>query len=231
MDKVYQDLFEMLGTFVSNLSQQKKLNTELVRAGWYPSSITARHKKDSDETIDDFMVRCLTGRFYDQIKDEYIPEHYPERNEIFLEAFKLFEEERYLACIPLMLSQIDGILTDKGLAGFFIGENYNGKLKNQKNLRYLEFLKYEVSKDANNMLRVVNYYKDIFEFAAEHPINKGTSKAVNPSDIGFLNRHGILHGRSEFLKYGTKNNFLKILSLIIFITTTYEFIKLESRNQ
>ncbi|WP_353174130.1 hypothetical protein [Acinetobacter rudis] len=231
MDQAFQDFFRVFGEFVDNLSQQRSLNTKLVQSGWYPSSITVRHKKGHHETIDDFMVRCLTGRFYNQIKEDYIFAKYPERKEIFLEAFKLFEEKRYLACIPMMLSQVDGILIDKGLAGFFLGDYFNGKPNKQKNLRYLELLRYEVSRDPENMLRVVNYYKDIFDFAADHPINKGTSKVQSPTGIGFLNRHGILHGRSEFLKYGTRNNFLKILSLILFITTTYEFLELENSDQ
>lgn len=223
INKEIIDFLESSYIFLKNVSSQKKLNEELIRLGWFPNNITLRHRKLDSESIDDFMIRCLTGRFYNHMKSEYIYLLYPKRKTIYQEAFKLYEEERYLAAIPLLLAQIDGIISEYGIAGMFNGKK---ELKNNAKVEELKFFEYlKLYTHSNKSL--IEYHQNIIEERSEFSISKNTNKISDPHKIGQLNRHGILHGNKDFLDYGSRINTLKVISLTLFIMNTIEGLKIE----
>ena len=233
MENKFKELFFNIGNAVSRLYEHASynknvLNPLIVKNGWYPNSITLRHKLIEGETIDSFMERCLCGDYYTQIKNDYILNKYSNRREIFTEAFNLFEDERYIACIPLLLSQVDGIIMESGLKGFFLGKN---KIKeNQtKELKYIEYLKKYATDFENGNVEILvkqfflSFYEGAYNEGGSLSISRESSQ-VEANEIGFFNRHGILHGDSNYLEYGTKINALKAISLLVFVIQTLDII-------
>lgn len=214
------------GSILEHTSVQEKLNEELIKQCWYPNTIVFRHKKHTHESIDDFMIRCLTGDYYQQIKTEYFYGSYPHRMKIYEEAFNLYEEERYLAAIPLFLSQIDGIISEFGLSGMFDGKNELIKNVKPKELKFFEYLNHHNQSRSGRSL--ISYHKNIIDYRCEFSISKGTTKISNPDEIGQLNRHGILHGNKKFLNYDSQINTLKVISLTLFIMNAIQKLKIES---
>jgi len=228
--------FNDLGNLATNaLNHTRKHKNEIIPKmianGWYPSTITFRCKLKEDESIDDFMERCLTGEYYDQIKNDYIIGKNPNRNEILTEAFNLYEEQRYIACIPLFLSQIDGIVSDTGKNGFFIGKKSINSNENKNQLIYMEYLKTfttnlpKNSEDAFKGLYLM-LYSGVLEDTDTRTISNGSTK-VDAKVIGGLNRHGILHGKKEFINYGSKINALKVISLLLFVIQTLDVVDMK----
>ncbi|QQN38540.1 hypothetical protein [Acinetobacter sp. CS-2] len=226
INKEISSFLKSISIFIENASSQKKLNEELVQQGWYPNTITIRHKKFVNESIDDFMIRCLTEHYYEDIKSEYFYNSYPHRRKIYEEAFKLYEEQRYLAAIPLFLSQIDGIISESGLSGMFLGDNKLNNNSKPEKLKFFEYLKFHIHSHSGKSL--IKYNENIIELGGELSISKGTSQIQNPDEIEHLNRHGILHGNKKFLDYGTQINTLKVISLTLFIMNAIEKLKIES---
>lgn len=225
INKEIIDFLESIYFFLKNVSSQKTLNEELIRLGWFPNNITLRHRKLDSESIDDFMIRCLNKHYYNDIKTDYFYNSHPHRRKIYEEAFKLYEEERYLAAIPLFLSQIDGIISENGLSGMFIGDK---KLKNEfkpEKLKFFEYLKFHIHSHSGKSL--IKYHENIIELGSELSISKGTTQIPNPNEIGQLNRHGILHGNKDFLDYDSQINTLKVISLTLFIMNAIEKLKIE----
>lgn len=110
------------------------------------------------------------------------------RHEILKEAVALHQAGRYYACIPLILSQLDGICKD--VTGKLMGEVQSKKF-------------FGVSS---------NHLQDVITLAGHHNclllIQKLFSTHVTettPDNAPY--RHGIMHGRT--LRYGTKANSTK----------------------
>lgn len=226
INKEINGFFKISCSFLEHISSHEKLNDELIKQGWYPNTIVFRHKKFIHESIDNFMIRCLMGDYYEQIKTEYFYDPYPHRRKIYEEAFKLYEEERYLAAIPLFLSQIDGIISESGLSGMFIG---NKKLKNDskpEGLIFFEYLNFHNQSYSGKSL--INYHQNIIDRRCKFSISKGTTQISNPNEIGQLNRHGILHGNIDYLDYGSQINTLKVISLTLFIMNAIQKLKIEN---
>jgi len=198
----------------------------LVQQGWYPNTITIRHKKLVNESIDDFMIRCLTKHYYEDIKSDYFYNSYPHRRKIYEEAFKLYEEQRYLAAIPLFLSQIDGIISEHGLSGMFLGDKKLKHNSKPEKLKFFEYLKFHIHSHSGQTL--IKYHENIIALGSDLSISKGTTQISNPDAIEQLNRHGILHGNKQFLDYGSQINTLKVISLTLFIMNAIEKLKIES---
>lgn len=225
MDNLYNSSFvENLAIFLENALSQKNLNIQLIYQGWFPSTITLRYKKNSTESIDEFMIRCLTGRYYEQIKADYFYKSYPHRYAIYKEAFTLYEEGRYLASIPLFINQLDGIIMEYGSAGIFLGKNKIENNVKKEQLKFFEYLKLHASTASS--ISLIKYYENIFHLGSSLSISKGTTQILNPNDIDHLNRHGIIHGQKDFLNYGTKINTLKVISLTLFIINNIQRLKL-----
>ena len=230
IQKFFEDLGNKAVQLYEHVAYHKNvLNPKIIENGWFPSSITLRHKHDLDETIDEFMEKCITGDYYDQIKYDCIMERYPNRKEIFQEAFRLFEEEKYVACIPLFLSQVDGIIMDAGLKGFFLGQSKLKQGFTQDSLKYLEYLKIymiesgHVQPEEKARAWILSLYGSVIEGADKLSISKESSK-IDAKTVGYFNRHAILHGNIDYIKYGTKQNALKSISLLLFIAQTLDII-------
>ena len=84
---------------------------DVARYRWFvnwetPFSVSAVLPKGK-KSLDAFMIKHLTDD-WDSITSRVIS-LYPKRKDILEVAFKLHREGNYIACIPLFLSQIDGI--------------------------------------------------------------------------------------------------------------------------
>lgn len=214
-----RDVSEGLGLLMLSHQQNQAMHDELIKRGWfYYSGMIWKIKKET-ETIDEYMERCILEN-YDRIKEGYCYEPYPHRKIILEEAFKLFEEERYIACIPLFLSQIDGISQDAKTAGFFSGKNQLSKNTPLSEKRFTYSVGDQVSEGESK--DILNYFYS--KFLAENSENlhisqKTTFIAIKarPKDIDYLNRHGIMHGHIDYLEYGTRLNALKVITALLFV--------------
>lgn len=209
---------EVFGKFLQLQQQPNKLSEELFKNGWYPIKLIARVEKDPQERIDGYMERLITGRYYDQIKKEYCYEQYPDRAHILKEAFLLFEQERYIACIPLFLAQADGIAKDFGTHGVFAGKEKDEAILEKKKFLFYISKKIGNNTSINNILMKL-FYSSIFIGIEEYKnisLIKHTD-TTNTLENNSLNRHGIMHGNKEYLNYGTRTNALKTISFILFV--------------
>ncbi|WP_049066616.1 MULTISPECIES: hypothetical protein [Acinetobacter] len=214
---------EFAQNFYTYSQDQKKMYIEMSKFGWFPSYITFKTPVLEGETADDYMERCLTDN-HDDIKT-IILESYPNRKHILDEAFNLFEEGRYIAAIPLFISQLDGLSAEYGLSPYFtntkLSRSERKKLSGDQLLKFEKFPIYLKKSLENKLLgqsqEIVSYYEEVIENACDSFILKNTNSVDTDNPINILNRHGILHGHENFLNYGDKRNCLKIISLFLFV--------------
>jgi len=175
--------------------------------GWYfnwhtPASSSIEAADKGKESLDMFMTAHIEHHWNDITND--ILSFCPERSNVLEEAFLLHAEGRYLASIPLLISQTDGICAEY-LGAFLFSEherrteNIAQGLENNEDKALSLFL--ELLKDKNK------FSKGIGKSSAKH-------KGMAP------NRSGILHGSRKHIDYGTKINSLKCFSLLAFVVFT-----------
>jgi hypothetical protein len=213
-----QKIMGALGKLFIVLSQNHTLKDELFNNGWYPIKFVSLVEKDSNESIDTFMERLILDK-YDLIK-EYCFDLFPLRMNILEMAFELFEAKNYIACIPLFLTQTDGIARDYGSKGMFSGKKH-------------KFIPY-VHRFANSDLKKATFFSllhsDKFISSESYealPISKFTDD-TSPNENFSMNRHGILHGYIEYQDYGTKRNALRAICFLVYtinIGQDFKFIK------
>ncbi|MCB2141188.1 hypothetical protein KQH27_00605 [bacterium] len=169
--------------------------------GWYfnwetPLSSCIEVTKNGPEKLDSFMEMHLE---YDWEKlTTKIIELCPDRSIILKEAFSLHNEGRYIASIPLFLSQTDGICAQY-LGAFLFSEH-------PKRAEQIDSLP---EKGESKSLDVfLSLLKDKNQYSKGIGQNSITHKEKGP------NRNGILHGSRKHLDYGTKINSLKCFSLL-----------------
>ena len=199
----------------------------LAKNGWYydlnmPFSWIFKLKKDLKyENLRDEdkikLIEELFKNYFDEninnIKNNVISK-YENREHILKEAFEAHEQGKYNLSIPIFIIQADGIFKEITSTNFFI----KGKRKS-----------------IDNFIRENNssgFSKAFLESLKKiTPINISTNektKILNRPNIStnektkILNRHFILHGNS--LKYGTKINSLKSISLLNFIVSVGEIL-------
>jgi hypothetical protein len=124
----------------------------------------------------------------------------PDRSEILNEAFALHSEGRYIACIPLLLSQTDGICAEY-LGAFLFSEHDRRAEQIESTL--------ENSED-----KTLDLFLSILKNKNQY--SKGIGKSSLSHKEKGPNRSGILHGSRKHLDYGTKINSLKCFSLLAF---------------
>ncbi len=173
-----QLLGEFTQKFYTYSQDQKKMYIEMSKFGWFPSYITFKTPVLEGETADNYMERCLTEN-YEDIKS-IILESYPNRKYILDEAFNLFEENRYIAAIPLFISQLDGLSAEYGLSPYFT--NTNLSKSQRRNLSEDQLFKLEkfpiYLKEAlkNELLgqsqEIISYYEEVIENACNSFILK-----------------------------------------------------------
>lgn len=218
-----QQLGEFTNRFYTYSQEQKKMYIEMSEIGWFPSYITFKTPVFEGETPDEYMERCLTDN-YEDIKS-IILEGYPNRKHILEEAFNLFEEKRFIAAIPLFISQLDGLSAEYGLSPYFTNTNRSKserrELSDEQLLKLEKFPIYLKEALRKKLLgqsqEIISYYEEVIENACNSFIIKNTNSLDMDNPINYLNRHGILHGHENFLNYANEKNCLKIISLFLFV--------------
>ena len=199
--------------------QMKNMSLE----GWFPSAATFLTHIEDDEDIDSYMERCIVGQL-DEI-EELLYEHHPERKIILEEAFRLFKEERYIAAIPLFISQLDGLSEDKNYSPFFSTDPKVDfkKLKHgdPRKIRAQSFpkvLKHALENSIEEIdPELLDFYSEVIVNAASTFIADRTPNVDLTDSKKILNSNGIMHGHKDFVGYGTKINALKVISLLLFV--------------
>jgi hypothetical protein len=130
--------------------------------------------------------------------EEFIVNRFPSRKKLINAAFKAHRHQEFELSIPVLLAQSDGICKEVINKYFFMKQN-----QKPQTAIYVEHF-------------VSNAYQKalLTPFTCTLPINM--SKGERNEDFNDFNRHMVLHGES--LDYGTKNNSLKAISLINYVT-------------
>lgn len=129
------------------------------------------------------------------------------RKEVIECIFELYKSKNYIAIIPLILSQVDGIMKEitNGNAGFYMAYPEKSK-QNPNQLKYLDKELY------------VNFLSEYEQLNVENR-NDYELFGRNISDMTKFNRHTILHGES--CEYANELNSIKAMLLLAFITEIY----------
>ncbi|WP_062034557.1 hypothetical protein [Acinetobacter sp. BMW17] len=199
--------------------QMKNMSLE----GWFPSAATFLTHIEDGEDFDSYMERCIVGQL-DEI-EELLYEHHPERKIILEEAFRLFKEERYIAAIPLFISQLDGLSEDKNYSPFFSKDPKvdfkNLKHGDPRKIRAQSFpkvLKHALENSIEEIdPELLDFYSEVIVNAASTFIADRTPNVDLTDSKKVLNRNGIMHGHKDFVAYGTRINTLKVISLLLFV--------------
>lgn len=212
---------------IKDLPEKRKAAVlEMSRKGWFLNKHCFFNFPKESESIDDFMT-AITEEKYGLIKVDVL-RSYPERHLILSNAFDLYENENYIACIPLFITQIDGICHDAGLNHYFTDKKHQGK-RHEKPHEYQKFPKYVEYLMENERVDVDKAYREMFSAIVKNSdrafISLNTSRIPEINELTILNRHGILHGLKEFSGYGTRKNAQKIISLVCYIGLIIELLK------
>jgi len=203
------EVLKNVGHYLKNWPDyHKKYWAELASYGWFlngntPIAIEVALNQGK-ASIDRFMVAHLKDDL-GSISDRIISS-YPERKHVLDVAFKLHKDGNYIASIPLMLSQTDGICAQN--LGAFLFSDHN--LRAERIQRQID-----ESGDllTNAFLEVLNTKT---QFGASIKSRSKSKKDLAP------NRNGILHGSRKHLDYGTEINSLKAFSLLAFVVYCFE---------
>ncbi len=197
----------------------ESLNKYLLKENWYLPHISLENMVDllniiNDERLEDkekykavdFIMQEIVSENMDNLKSK-LNSKFEERQSIFEEMFKAYDEKRYILCIPVMLAQIDGIC-NKLLGVNFFSKEY--RLQDTPRTKLvIERKKSEINISKLEAAELIPLY-----FVSE------LFKKTNDENI--LNRHNILHGTSY--KYGSKLNADKCIALIGFLLKVDEII-------
>lgn len=213
-----------------NLPEKRKIAVqEMSDRGWFPNKYCFFNYPDEDQSIDDFMS-SITNDKYQMIKSDTL-ESFPDRELILTNAFELYEKKNYIACIPLFLTQIDGICDDSGLNHYFT-DKYVGNKKDKGKPEFKKFPIYvkELMGKQDIDEDVKDFFNVIVEKADKAFISLSTHKIDEINELTILNRHGILHGLKEFSEYGTEINAKKVLSLMCYIILMIELFFMDAES-
>lgn len=181
----------------------------LAENGWFPNWYTFNYSDfEQYKTIDDFMIHQIDSSW--EGLTEKILELSPQRAHILKMAFQLHKEENYIASIPLLLAQSDGICSEE-FTHFFSKDALTGRRASD-----------EIIHQAENNELVVNFISEVLlePFKVDLQLSKGSSRHSKADKAKGPNRHGILHGSRKHLDYGSKVNGYKAFSFLAFIVYT-----------
>jgi hypothetical protein len=154
----------------------------------------------------DFQSKTIAyvNKYLDTIKIKILNQA-SNRSTVIDEIFKLHNEKRYWAAIPLALAQIDGICNEHYGVGFFKNERVEKKKYIQKLTKTLE------DKSFSSLLHKQMQFDD-----------KNKLQLIQGNNTSFdqLNRHTIMHGEST--EYGTEINSTKAILLLDFLRDLIE---------
>lgn len=175
--------------------------------GWYfnwetPISSSNEAVEAGKDALNQFMTTQIEND-WDKLT-EIIKKLCPERAPILDEAFALHKEQRFIASIPLFLSQIDGICAQ--YLGSFLFSDHEKRTENIQNI---------LSESSDAFLKLT-----LSSLSEKNPYGERISKNSKKNKERGPNRNGILHGSRKHLDYGTKTNSLKCFSLLCFVVFT-----------
>lgn len=189
--------------------EQKISVTEMAEHGWFPNWHTFFFEPEEDyNNLDEFMITHLDQCWY-ELKENII-EHCPKRKDILEVAFALHEQENYIASIPLLLTQSDGICSEE-FTYFFSKDNKTKERASDQIIRQAE---------SNEI--AINFLSEILlePFKVDLQITQSSSKYSKAAKGKGPNRHGIIHGSRKHLDYGSRINGYKAISFLAFIVYT-----------
>ncbi|NMD53532.1 hypothetical protein HG547_18195 [Shewanella sp. DNRA4] len=167
---------------------------------------------DGKDSYDSFMSEKIEASIHD-IKSAILSSN-SSRAHIINEAFSLFDDGRYFSCIPLFLSQSDGIVKETFNKSLFDKAKERSKFIKRK-MDNAKSMISDVSKSdvaVETLFLLTQMDGDLYSYFIEH-----TDKAIGKK--GFApNRHAILHGDVNYLDYGTKLNSLKCIALLSYVS-------------
>jgi len=184
---------------------------EAAKWGWYPCeniNINLSTKTlSSSHALAEVMIKRVEKALNDT--QENVAKRFMHRKHVLDEAFRLHKEEAFIACIPLFLSQAEGMFQE----GF--GKSIYSR-RNDKKKAISSIIEKDIG-DAFNIffdkLQVEN------QFSARSSQNETEDRSKGP------NRNGILHGESEHLDYGSHVNSCKTITLMLYISWMVEIYR------
>ncbi len=205
-NKGFSDLIRHLADGLKlRIQEDKESLQKLANIGWYIDSDMpfdfpekfARAIEDGDEQ---HVVEVLKEYFRDQLDviEQKLVSAYPNRKNIFEDAFNAHRDEKFTLSVPVLLTQADGMWHDAFQANLFM------------------------SRDRRKTVGTVLTDKDQTSFEALYiePLFLSSLplwQSQHERDVSFneLNRHQILHG--EVIDYGTEQNSLKIIAFLNYL--------------
>lgn len=208
-DETVMNILKML---VAIPDAMKRGIEEMAAIGWFPTTFSYPNKMyerhlTSREAIDEYMINDIDVNL-EKIEVNII-EKYPARSEVISMAFQLHKERNWIASIPLLLAQTDGICA-QNLGAFLFSEHE----KREASIK---------EKFKNNHEEVINYL--VYPFTMETQFGAGISKKSSNHKINGPNRNGVLHGSRKHLDYASEINSAKSISLLSFICMQFEVSK------
>ena len=201
---------EEITAFVEHLENFEEIHCgiwkESAENGWFPNwfmdiGFEAEVLK-GQKALDDYMseeIRSSTTKIQEKLN-----ELYPSRAHILDVAFQLHNSQNYIASIPLLLSQTDGICAQK--IGSYLFTEHDKRIIRIKEI---------IEKSPEKSIVLAPLLQNT-QFGASIGMAKQTSKDKAP------NRSGILHGSRKHLDYGTEINSLKCISLLAYVANILE---------
>lgn len=188
---------------------QKRSVASMAEQGWFPNWFTFDYyPNDHFDNLDEYMINHL-DESWDDIKQK-IFDLCPKRKQILEVAFDLHEQGNYIASVPLMLMQSDGICSEE-FTYFFTKDGQTGNKASDEILQKVE-----------NGELTVNFLSEVLlePFKIKLQISQGASKYSASAKQKGPNRHGIIHGSRKHLDYGNRINGYKAFSFLAFIVYT-----------
>jgi len=179
--------------------------------GWFftTESFMGNMKKafdESQEKLDSYMIEEINYNY------SKLLQNHEKRKHILSVAFDLHEQNNWIACIPLFLSQTEGIFSEN-VGSLLFSEHEQRKEKLQERFK---------DKAGEYMPYLYTPFESKTQFSA------GISSASENKKKNGPNRNGILHGSRKHLDYGTKINSYKCISLLSYVSMVFTFLELEN---
>lgn len=127
---------------------------------------------------------------------QYAIEALPNRKDIIETIFNLYKDKNYIALVPLVLTQIDGIAKEMTLGKIGFYSSKSNKLDFPASNPYVHFISNAVQLHYENRNNYELFRKNIVSHQE-------------------FNRHAILHGESY--QFGTERNAIKAILLFDFV--------------
>ena len=195
--------------------EKKIFVSAMAENGWFPNWYTFFAHPEDHTSLDDFMVFHI-DECWKEIKEK-MHDFCPNRKHILDVIFELHEQKNYIASIPLIFSQADGICGEEFT--YFFSADQNTKKRASDEI---------LEKFDGGDIQLNIFTEVLLEpFKTKLQLANGSSKSSKAYKSKGPNRHGIIHGSKKHLDYGSKINGYKAISFLAFLvyTTKDEFKK------